>query len=1010
MTTPGPSTALTTPAVALPGWLVARVHTVLALAAFGSALVLGCMLHYKKIVKNGVAGWPKEWWPSVSATIGDWYPERSVFQILIALTAGPRFALVYMLYYVHHSTTLLVIGVLRTFMCGGWVYITSTDGPDVHDACMIAYVVLTLPWMIGGVLCSRGKARKWRRTTASAFFVSLVPLAYFYHQHKVKRIPGAYTRRGVQTRQSAALSVRDESSRRAARRNVCSNSPPCVTRLRSCAARRLARRTELKARTVPEISITAHPIPQAAEPPVILNWFPAFLRSLSSFMSDLYLAHTFWVVFSAVQPTLFYFSIWELAIAGPELAILSALSPALLGVRAIAIWAANKEGQITMHLLSLVAVASYVLSNPLHRLLLVTPATACVTLRQAALLLQDRKGYHSIIWLLGLLMFSLTKFANHSNNPVWPFVDDASGGWNKTGVILAVLACGDLYTRQTTADVPSRKIDVSAMPQPDTHWLAAALPLGSLVFILHAYLTEAGTLTAWAWTGWHDYQPSGPMSKHAALTLLAISAGGALALSSLCNEAEKDDAEKAPSQAQQASSTGGVIAAMLSHPAWYALGSAASFVMYGYRGWAGYAGSLVTAMFWASLVPGIVARAAATGKPGRTLGTAMFIYILMILANVWTVAYAFVPGGVYLRERTDLVMVAQTLLLAPAFAWSREARLKTPVLELPRTARLRAYATLAICCILGLATSLYRQPLAAPRPYSPGPRIITAGIWTVHFGFDNAGRDSQRLISELADDMRLDVLGLLETDLHRTVFGNRDLTRLMVEKKGYFVDIGPGPNKHTWGAVLLSKFPIKHSTHHLLPSPRGELAPAITAILDVWGTDVMVVVSHNGQKEDALDRQLQSMELGRLMAEAYPMPTIFLGYVVTKPHAPKRAPYRYLVEDGLMYDIDEDDKDRWCEYILYRGLYRTAYARVSRGTVTDTEMQIGQFVVPRHGSTTGELTKDERYLRSYREDLPVEHWFPDEYYGDKRSGGKNKHFYHVFDTPLYYRLPEGAHV
>ena len=65
-------------------------------------------------------------------------------------------------------------------------------------------------------------------------------------------------------------------------------------------------------------------------------------------------------------------------------------------------------------------------------------------------------------------------------------------------------------------------------------------------------------------------------------------------------------------------------------------------------------------------------------------------------------------------------------------------------------------------------------------------------------------------------------------------------------------------------------------------------------------------------------------------------------------------------------------RDR-CEYILYRGLYRTAYARVSRGVVTDTEMQIGQFVVPKHGETTGDLSFEERYLRSYREDLPVEH-------------------------------------
>jgi hypothetical protein len=47
---------------------VARIHTILASTAFASALLIGSLLHYKKIVKNGVAGYPYEWFPSVSAT------------------------------------------------------------------------------------------------------------------------------------------------------------------------------------------------------------------------------------------------------------------------------------------------------------------------------------------------------------------------------------------------------------------------------------------------------------------------------------------------------------------------------------------------------------------------------------------------------------------------------------------------------------------------------------------------------------------------------------------------------------------------------------------------------------------------------------------------------------------------------------------------------------------------------------------------------------------------------
>lgn len=89
---------------------LAILHTYLSFAAFFSALFIGLALHYKKIVKNGVAGYPEEWFPSVSATyvhtslvrttrcelrvyrIGDWYPERNIFQILIALNSGASYS------------------------------------------------------------------------------------------------------------------------------------------------------------------------------------------------------------------------------------------------------------------------------------------------------------------------------------------------------------------------------------------------------------------------------------------------------------------------------------------------------------------------------------------------------------------------------------------------------------------------------------------------------------------------------------------------------------------------------------------------------------------------------------------------------------------------------------------------------------------------------------------------------------------------------------------------------
>ena len=117
--------------------------------------------------------------------------------------------------------------------------------------------------------------------------------------------------------------------------------------------------------------------------------------------------------------------------------------------------------------------------------------------------------------------------------------------------------------------------------------------------------------------------------------------------------------------------------------------------------------------------------------------------------------------------------------------------------------------------------------------------------------------ESERRIEQLIREAELDVVGLLESDLQRMIMGNRDTTQYLAEELGMWVDYGPGPDKHTWGSALLSKFPIVNSTHHLLPSPDGELAPAIHATLDCYGELVDVVVFHSGQEEDPEDRRLQ---------------------------------------------------------------------------------------------------------------------------------------------------------
>jgi hypothetical protein len=112
--------------------------------------------------------------------------------------AGPRFALVALWYLLtaRPNSTLpkfvASMGIFRTLTCGGWTYVTSTDDHNWHDIFMISYLVATLPWTLGCIALSpnNAKAVKYRKYLAGGFFGTLVPLIYFFIQHKVHKVAG----------------------------------------------------------------------------------------------------------------------------------------------------------------------------------------------------------------------------------------------------------------------------------------------------------------------------------------------------------------------------------------------------------------------------------------------------------------------------------------------------------------------------------------------------------------------------------------------------------------------------------------------------------------------------------------------------------------------------------------------------------------------------------------------------------------------------------------------------
>ncbi|KAL1841138.1 hypothetical protein VTJ49DRAFT_7363 [Mycothermus thermophilus] len=947
------------------GQWVSWSHTAIAYSAFLSALVIGCALHYRKIVQNEWYGYPDEWFPSVSATIGDRYPERSIFMIFIAITSGPRFALVGLWYLLTakpgHTLpkAIAISGLVRTLTCGGWTYITSTDDHDWHDILMISYIVFTIPWTAGCIKLSppNAKAIKYRKYLAGAFFGTLVPLVYFFIQHKVHRVAGAYTIYAFFEWSLIILDIAFDA----------------VTALDFDTFEVVVKDVKGASKGANTSSVPSAMLEKEKDK-ATAGVFSAGFRWADALdiAAEVYHGFVFWSILTSLGLVVWYFPLWHMGISGYEALVMSTVTPSFLAIRSLR--SLIIKNQRLVHLLSLAGLVAYKVQDPVYRLFTVGFGVAMSCLGWAATLHSDsvqpaRLEMRVLAWTMGLLMSSVAKFAWYTNNPIWPIMHAANGGWNGTGLVLGVLAALR-FTRRAPLQGGSPAEDKSGST------VLSAFGIAGLFFGLHSLLSDTSTMILWVWDG---YPIRGPVSNvHGWYTIAAMTAG---------------------------------VVAGVTRPelvtTWtaYAVGCLGAAILTLYHHWFGYYGGLTLAAYLMAIATPLIS-SAAKKSPAVTFGLGFFIYNFLVLFHVWVVAYAFVPGGPLVREHTDWVMITMMLFIGAGVfnLISQQARSGTRHADKRRATNTghRKYhaGMLGLLNILFLCANVLRFPTNDYKPYHAKDRLITAGIWTIHFSLDNDMWSSEYRMRDLIKELELDVVGLLESDLQRIIMGNRDTTQFLAEDLGMYVDYGPGPNKHTWGAALLSKFPILNSTHHLLPSPVGELAPAIHATLDVYGTLVDVFVFHSGQEEDPEDRRLQSEYLSKLMGSSS-RPSILLSYLVTKP---LQGNYNTYVSDiSGMHDVDETDDDRWCEYILFKGLRRTGYARVSRSTITDTELQVAKFVVPSSDEDRVSAWTAPKALRDRRvqeHEVPEGWRFPSMFRGE----GVRGHQYHVFDEPRYFNF------
>jgi hypothetical protein len=626
--------------------------------------------------------------------------------------------------------------------------------------------------------------------------------------------------------------------------------------------------------------------------------------------ADVYNGFVFWTIVTGLPVLVWYFPLWHMGISGYEVAIVCCCSPLFFAIPSLR-YAATKNLR-TLHLISLVGLLAYKFQDPANRLFVTGFALATTCAAWTAGFFAERANTPRLetrimAWGIGLIMSSIAKFACSTNNPLWPVMHAENGGWNKIGLFFAIFA----VLRSQRGSNTSGGDFLPAGGKKGSSALAG-IGFGGLMFAIVSLLTDSSTMISWVWDG---YPIRGPIAvPHGAVTILAMGAGLVY---------------------------GVFYPAVAGSWTAYGIGSLGAALLTCYHHWTGYYGALALAFYVMAVSPVLIS-SSVRHSPATAFGVGFIFYVFMLLFHVWVVAYAFVPGGPLVREHTDWVMITTMLsigagVFSAATSNSSMRPKRKPVS--PNSKRQRSYYiyVLAALQLLSISVAYLRFPTNDYQPHHKEDKVVTAGIWTVHFGLDNNMWAAERRMRDVLGELELDVIGFLESDNQRIIMGNKDVTQYIAEDLGYYVDFGPGPNKHTWGSALLSKFPIVNSTHHLLPSPVGELAPAIHATLDMYGEMIDIVVFHSGQEEDPEDRRLQTQYLSKLMGSS-PRPLILLSYLVTKP---LEGNYNtYVSELSGMKDIDSSDWDRWCEYILYKKIHRTGYARISRDTITDTEIQV----------------------------------------------------------------------